>query len=104
MRSIIILRNSLPQGIIKAASIDRSIRVWAKVQRTDLFVSISHDGLNVTFSLGCFSAPLCWRLQDLVRKGGPIFPKKLFMFYQRWDKEQPDLGMVAVTIITDLSL
>lgn len=67
-------------------------------------MSISHDGLNVTFSLGCFSAPLCWRLQDLVRKGGPIFPKKLFMFYQRWDKEQPDLGMVAVTIITDLSL
>lgn len=83
MQSIITLRYLLLQGIVKAASIDRSIRVWARLQVTDLFVTITHNGLNVTFSLGSFSAPWCWRLQSLVRKGGPIFPKQLFIFYQR---------------------
>lgn len=83
MQSIIISKNLLLQGIVKAARIDKSIGVWARVQITDLFVSITHGGSNVTFSLGCFSAPWCWRLQGLVRKEGPIFPKQLFIFYQR---------------------
>lgn len=56
MQSILISRNLLLQDLVKVASIERSIRVWARVQRTDLFVSITCDGLNVIFSLGCFSA------------------------------------------------
>lgn len=80
------------QGVVKASSIDWSIRVWARARRTDLFASITHDDLNVMFSLGSFSAAWCWRLQGLAGKGGATFLQQL------------DLGMVIATFITDLSL
>lgn len=62
---------------------DRSIRAWARLRRTDPFVNIIHGGLNVMFSLGCFSVAWCWRLWGLEGKGGPVFPKQQFMLYQR---------------------
>lgn len=82
MQRIIILKNLLLQGIVKAASTDRSIKAWTKACRREVFVSITCDDLNVMFSLGYFSAAWCWRLLGLVGKRGLFSPVQLFMHYQ----------------------